>query len=243
MKDFWKELGYRPAIQQIPRRLRASTRGYSLKQGPNGHALNTSMWDFKALPDDLKDSLCIMGGSSFCNKVIKPLNFFPLRDLLDVYHSYSNYVSKPSFRRLCAFSDKEGKTRVIGILDYFSQICLKPLHLYLGDTLSRIRQDCTLNQSNFKNLILNKDFYHSVDLTSATDRFPIFIIENLLKSQLPASYVDAWKKVMVGFPFDYQDTSCMYSTGNPMGAYSSFNSFALSHHYVIYYCCKKLGYS
>ena len=26
-----------------------------------------------------------------------------------------------------------------------------------------------------------------------------------------------------------------------MGAYSSFNSFALAHHYIIYYCCKVLN--
>lgn len=26
-----------------------------------------------------------------------------------------------------------------------------------------------------------------------------------------------------------------------MGAYSTFNSFALTHHYLIYYCCKVLG--
>jgi len=31
-----------------------------------------------------------------------------------------------------------------------------------------------------------------------------------------------------------------YQVGNPMGAYSSFNSFALAHHYLIYYCCREV---
>lgn len=26
-----------------------------------------------------------------------------------------------------------------------------------------------------------------------------------------------------------------------MGAYSSWASFALAHHYVVYYCCRELG--
>jgi hypothetical protein len=48
---------------------------------------------------------------------------------------------------------------------------------------------------------------------------------------------------MVGYPFDYKDEKLSYSTGNPMGAYSSFNSFALAHHYIIFYICKVLGKS
>jgi len=83
--------------------------------------------------------------------------------------------------------------------------------------------------------------YYSVDLKDATDRFPITFIEGLLKSQLPSSYVDAWKDVMVGYSFDCPAGKLIYSVGNPMGAYSSFPSFALAHHYIIYYCCRVLG--
>jgi hypothetical protein len=46
---------------------------------------------------------------------------------------------------------------------------------------------------------------------------------------------------MVGYPFDFKDQKVSYVVGNPMGAYSSFSSFALTHHYIIYYCCKVLG--
>lgn len=52
-------------------------------------------------------------------------------------------------RKLSYFSDKEGKTRIIGILDYFSQTVLKKLHQYLFRILSRIPQDCTFEQSAF----------------------------------------------------------------------------------------------
>lgn len=46
---------------------------------------------------------------------------------------------------------------------------------------------------------------------------------------------------MVGYPFDYHGDKLIYQCGTPMGAYTSFNSFALTHHYIIYYCCRELG--
>jgi hypothetical protein len=52
---------------------------------------------------------------------------------------------------------------------------------------------------------------------------------------------------MIGIPFDYQQDKSSpkekicYSVGQPMGAYSSWNSFALCHHYVMYWCCKELN--
>lgn len=45
---------------------------------------------------------------------------------------------------------------------------------------------------------------------------------------------------MVGYPFAYQDEYIKYSVGNPMGFYSSWASFALAHHFVMFYACRKL---
>jgi len=122
-------------------------------------------------------------------------------------------------------------------------MALKPIHEYIGRMLEKVPQDCTLDQSKFRELLKGSEIYYSVDLSSATDRFPIQLIVQLLKTRLPSSFVDAWKDVMVGHPFDFQGDKLIYSAGNPMGAYSSFNSFALTHHYLIYHCCKTLGVS
>jgi len=46
---------------------------------------------------------------------------------------------------------------------------------------------------------------------------------------------------MVGFPFLFKDKEVRYQTGNPMGAYSSWSSFALAHHFVVYRACRKIG--
>lgn len=100
-----------------------------------------------------------------------------------------------------------------------------------------------MEQGKFKQLLFNGDVdtYYSVDLSAATDRFPIVLIKQLLKFQLPHEYVEAWGNVMVETPFEYRGNLYRYAAGNPMGAYSSFNSFALTHHYIIYFCCKELG--
>lgn len=61
--------------------------------------------------------------------------------------------SGAALRRLSVFADKEGKTRIIAILDYFSQTVLKGLHSYLFKALKKIPQDMTFNQGAFKDKI------------------------------------------------------------------------------------------
>lgn len=51
---------------------------------------------------------------------------------------------------------------------------------------------------------------------------------------------------MVGYPFLYRDptgftTEVKYSVGNPMGFYTSWAAFTISHHLVLYICEKKAG--
>jgi hypothetical protein len=53
------------------------------------------------------------------------------------------------FRRIVYFADKEGKTRVVALGDYFSQAALKRLHSYLFKVLRKIPQDMTFNQGAF----------------------------------------------------------------------------------------------
>jgi hypothetical protein len=46
---------------------------------------------------------------------------------------------------------------------------------------------------------------------------------------------------MVGYAFSGPGGSVnRYSVGNPMGAYSSWATFALSHHFVMFWCCQEL---
>jgi len=147
-------------------------------------------------------------------------------------------------RRVVGIPDKEAKTRVIAILDFWSQSCLKPVHDFLFQILRQIPQDVTFNQGSFKDMVTKWEApcLYSVDLTAATDRFPLEVITDVLEGCLSKNRVQAWKDLMIGTPFYVSPTeSVNYSVGNPMGAYSSWGSFALAHHFVMYHCCRLSG--
>jgi len=186
--SFWRDLGYRPATASVPKVLTTKFESYRSKSGPNGHALKDALSDARALPKSLIESLTEMSGPRMGFLIKTAANELTGTFLSGILKGLKD---KSSFRRLSSFFDKENKVRVIGILDWYSQLALKPLHRYLANTLKKIRQDCTFDQSNYQKSLKGSKIYYSVDLSSATDRFPISLIELLLKAQLPASYVDA----------------------------------------------------
>lgn len=236
--SFWRALRYRRSYKSVPRGIRWTKFHMSTKSGPNGHALWTSLRDFYSLPNPLVEDLVAMGGVEFGEKVsaLKRGRKY-LERLLQ--------CEPGRFRKLSWFPDRELKVRVIGQLDYFSQTVLRSVHLWLYRVLKKIPQDCTFSQGSFKDRVRGSEVFYSVDLSAATDRFPISVISLVLKGMLPTAYVDCWVRVMSGYPFDYNQKgkwkSISYSVGNPMGAYSSWASFALAHHYVVFYCCMETG--
>lgn len=208
---------------------------FSSKSGPSGHALFHWWCDYLLLPSKLRDSIINVGGLKL-GLVLSAAERFA-----DVISSFFPSKGKDRYRSISYFADKEGKTRVIAIGDYLSQTVLKGLHEYLYRVLRKIPQDCTFDQGTFVGKTDHWEIYYSVDLSSATDRFPIQVIKSLLEGHLPKVYCDAWEDIMVGYPFDYDGQSIRYSVGNPMGFYSSWASFAVTHHYILYYLCRELG--
>jgi len=57
--------------------------------------------------------------------------------------------------------------------------------------LKKIPQDCTFNQGQGIERLKDKNWFSSIDLSNATDRFPIDLIAQLLQSKLPDEYVQA----------------------------------------------------
>lgn len=114
---------------------------------------------------------------------------------------------------------------MIAIGDYMSQTVLKPFHKYLFGILRRIKQDCTFDQSGFlTKMDINQGPFYSMDLSNATDRFPIDAILAILAPHFDEDQLRAWKSIMVDYPFQVgndKDVSIEYKVGNPMGFYSS----------------------
>lgn len=90
------------------------------------------------------------------------------------------WVENPICRKLTAISDVEGKTRLIGVLDYWTQTILKPLHDHLNSVLRKIPEDCTFDQSSFLSKLPKNGPYYSFDLTTATDRLPIALQKEII---------------------------------------------------------------
>jgi hypothetical protein len=131
---------------------------------------------------------------------------------------------------------------MVAILDYWSQTALRPLHDRLFGILRTIPQDMTFSQGAFSERVKEwKDkgggVLYSVDLSKATDRFPISFISFTLRGLFDPTYVSHWENIMVGYEFSTVDGPVRYRAGNPMGAYSSWAAFALAHHFVVYLAC------
>jgi len=254
--SFWRALGvHRPlSLDKIPR---FSKFHMSTKSGPNttgintkctGNALITSLLDAWALRNypDLLQSIGVVGGQVLLDKLkliqewmptIGPW-FWPKKKFI----RFSGNDLNLRIRKVSAIQDYECKTRIVAILDYWSQTCLRPLHTWLFSILRKIPQDCTFDQNSFKGKMRDSKFYVSADLKDATDRFPIILIGDILEFPMGREYADHWMNIMTGYPFPFKDQGeVRYHAGNPMGAYSSWNSFALSHHFVLYYSCQILG--
>lgn len=217
----------------------------SLSHGPNGPALRTSLWEASQLP---KDFLKIIDEVS--PGLHERLEFLRLN--LNGYEEWNstfnlNKSDKFLFGKLSIIPDKEGKTRVIALLNYWAQCLLKPIHDQCSDILKVIPYDCTHNQGNFKNLLeLKSDQkWHSIDLKDATDRFPRKIQEAVIKSLFGPKVAKAWTWVMTqSFTLGWNKSKTVkYSVGQPMGAYSSFPVFALTHGLIVSYLAENLDIS
>jgi len=245
---FWKNLRFIPFRKEVPKSLLFTKYHMSSKSGPNGHALWSSLIDLETLPDSLVESISILGGMDLREKITTLREGIKLK-LIPKPLVLSGSLPpnrRKRLRKLSYFPDKEGKMRIIGILDYFSQTSLRNLHNYLFNILKRIPQDCTFQQGSFIDKVKDWDYFYSLDLSAATDRFPISFIGDVLQGHLPLEYTRAWHDIMVSHPFEFIDPvskeilSLRYEVGNPMGAYSSWASFAVAHHYVMFYCCMEL---
>lgn len=109
--------------------------------------------------------------------------------------------------------------------------------------LKTIPQDRTFEQTRPSFAGPSRSSFHSLDLSNATDRFPIEFQRLILEELWGESYSKSWAGVMTGLPFHcrFSKDPVRYNTGQPMGAYSSWAMFTLSHHVVVRIAAYKSG--
>jgi hypothetical protein len=144
------------------------------------------MDDFHALHRDaprILEDLSVLGGKKIRGIF---LELSKRTDSQELYKTFIRVLGKGgenlSIRRISCFGDTEGKTRIIGILDYWSQTVLRPIHDGLAAILKRIPEDCTFDQSSFIAKLPKEGPFYSFDLHAATDRLPVEMQEDILSS-------------------------------------------------------------
>lgn len=114
------------------------------------------------------------------------------------------------------------------------QRVLEPLGSVLYGTLPKLPWDCTFDQSKsfpfLKEALRNGNVVHSVDLSGATDYFPLALQEHVLSKVFPKEEVDLFSEISKGYwvvPKSKQ--GLQWRRGQPLGLYPSFGAFALTH--------------
>jgi len=206
---------------------------YTVKNGPNGPALSTSDSDLGAVREDIEIYSAIKAVSIELED-----KDFPEED----YYCESSGIHS----KLSQFSEKSGKTRTIGIVDYYSQRALYPLHQGLMSLLIKIPSDGTFSHRNVGNYALEatktKSYIATSDMTAFTDLFPAIIQKELLfKLEPNQDLAKAWWTLLSErtFKVAWSGSDVKYGTGQPMGAYASWPLCTLAHHLVMHYSAYK----
>jgi len=147
--------------------------------------------------------------------------------------------------------EEPGKKRVFAMVDYWTQVALKPLHDSIFSILRKIPQDGTFDQNaavrSASKEMIGAAYVASFDLSAATDRLPVRLQSSILDHVLPG-LGEPWAALLVNreysIPRKYASfgRSVRYAVGQPMGALSSWAMLALTHHFLVQYAAFKSGY-
>lgn len=166
---------------------------------------------------------------------------------LENLYSLANESEPEKYGNLAAYSfipDKGGKTRGITLANYYLQDSLKTMHDDLMYVLAKMPEDFTYKQSEVTDRL--KDYFiegkkaYCYDMTGATDRFPRFVQSYLLRLLYGRHVAEAWDTLM-RVPIKHENNLITFCCGQPMGLYSSFAAFALTHHALVQYCLYKVN--
>lgn len=168
-------------------------------------------------------------------KMIKDLNYETPIELLK--------EGPRTLGRLAMKMEPAGKVRIFAIVDGWTQSILRPLHDFLFDVLRNIPQDGTFDQYAPLSRLVKKGlpFLGSYDLSAATDRLPISLQKDILRTLFGDLFAESWAYLLVGRSYLFKGERYTYSVGQPMGALSSWAMLALTHHLIIQTAAQRTG--
>lgn len=135
-----------------------------------------------------------------------------------------------------------GKVRNFAIGNSILQRLLYPLHEWSMSLLSHIEMDGTYNQIAPLNRLRGERVLYSFDLKSATDIFPCEASMMLLESLFDKTVAWSWYEILRSTEFlvpngiqgdPFHPLSTRFRRGQPLGFFSSWPVFSLTHHWII----------
>lgn len=161
--------------------------------------------------------------------------------------------------RLSTKVEAAGKIRVFAMVDWWTQMLLRPLHLVLFEILKKLPNDGTFNQdAAVARAVVKSQQYgccYGFDLSAATDRLPLSLQVSILASIFRGLGIqdanatraaEHWANVLVKRDYflpeseGVESQTLRYSVGQPMGALSSWAMLAITHHMIVQLSAKEV---
>lgn len=171
--------------------------------------------------------------------------------------NYPGFGRLQGLGKLGFLPEPAGKTRIIAMVDGWTQMAMKPVHDLLFHLLGRIPQDGTFDQMAPAVKLAGRGhrIFFSYDLSSATDRFPVLLQQPVLASLLGPRLASLWVSLLTDRtflvpqridkrikPFESEGT-VRYGAGQPQGALTSWAAFSLTHHILVQYAAFKANHA
>lgn len=184
-------------------------------------------------------------------------SFFPIipSEVRRLVALYERPISEriPYVGEIHAAQEGGGKLRMFASPYSIFQMMLYPLHWYLARVRKALPTDCTLDQTSgakwAQEILRSGRTIHSVDLTTATCRFPLQPqIELLLALRVPSEHICAleyvcrgWWSCGVDVATAFARDSLQWAVGQPLGIAPSMSMFSLCHNLLLCGLCIELG--
>ncbi|KAL6959005.1 hypothetical protein U1Q18_050036 [Sarracenia purpurea var. burkii] len=139
-----------------------------------------------------------------------------------------------------------GKLRLFAIANPIFQTLLRPLHDWVMSILSTLKMDGTYDQLAPLSRLKGKRELLSFDLKSATDLLPVDLSGSMLASLFGNEFAQSWCYLMAMVMFRSPDKVSpkvrarvyRFTRGQPLGYYSSWPVFTLTHHMLVWLAFK-----
>jgi hypothetical protein len=161
---------------------------------------------------------------------------------------WGSIKTRPELGRFGLTLEGAGKVRTFAIPSPLLQRLVKPLHDWEMAILRQIEMDGTYDQLKPLMRLQGKNELYCFDLKSATDLFPATLSGSMLSGLFGDDLGLSWYQLMNMTPFRSPE-KCgsplkariyRFTRGQPLGFYSSWPSFALTHHMVVWLAAWKV---